>query len=93
MLKVHGTFLQSQYSTESRYFKFKIQQSVRVTESFYPELSIAELFSSLGGVLGLWLGVSVIQVVEYGINMKSCLKDLNPSPVKKQSKASKASAW
>ena len=51
-LKVHGTFLQSQYSTENRYFKFKLQQSVRVTESFYPDLSIAELFSSLGGVLG-----------------------------------------
>ena len=37
-------------------------QTVTVTESFYPSLSFTKLFADLGGSLGLWLGVGVLQM-------------------------------
>ena len=35
---------------------------VSVEEFFYPSLSLSKLFSDLGGALGLWLGVGLMQL-------------------------------
>ena len=40
-------------------------QTVDITEYFYPEFSISDFLSSLGGALGLWLGVGVAQIGGY----------------------------
>ena len=37
-------------------------QTVTITESFYPGISPTKIFSDLGGSLGLWLGVGAIQL-------------------------------
>ena len=76
LFKVHGTFLQSQYQKGKR-FKFKMQQNVKVTEFFFPGVSLGELFSNLGGVVGLWLGVGMMQVADHGFKITSYFRCLN----------------
>ena len=43
-----------------------------ITEYYYPEFSIAEFLSSFGGILGLWLGVGVVQI---GTEMKTNFRE------------------
>ena len=47
--------------------KLAFQDEVIITKSEYAALSISELFSTLGGVIGLWLGVGMLQIVDHGI--------------------------
>ena len=39
-----------------------IDQNVGVTEFFIPDFSVSTFFASLGGSLGLWLGVGAVQL-------------------------------
>ena len=48
-------------------FDLTFDQKVIITESFYPSFSFTNLFSSLGGAMGLWLGVSVVQIFSYSV--------------------------
>ena len=50
-------------------FELTLDQSVLITRSFYPTLSISKLFSEFGGAMGLWLGVGIIQMFGYCINI------------------------
>ena len=43
---------------------FIINQQVEVTESYIPEFSVSTF---LGGSLGLWLGVGVVQLLNLGV--------------------------
>ena len=47
--------------------KLAFQDEVIITKSEYAALSISELFSTLGGVIGLWLGVGMLQIVDHGM--------------------------
>ena len=47
-----------------------------MVKSFYPALSLTELFSNLGGVLGLWLGVGMMQVIDKGWNIAAVSSSL-----------------
>ena len=47
--------------------KLTLQDEVSITKSFYAPLSVSDLFSSLGGVIGLWLGIGILQIVDHGI--------------------------
>ena len=55
-----------------------LDQSVLVTKSFYPSLSLSRLFSDLGGAMGLWLGLGIIQLFGYAVKLSTfvnhCLK-------------------
>ena len=42
-------------------------QHVEVTESFIPEFSVTTFLAGLGGSLGLWLGVGVVQLLTFGV--------------------------
>ena len=37
-------------------------QTVIITEHFYPDFSLVDFLSRLGGSLGLWLGLGVMQI-------------------------------
>ena len=59
-------------------FEITFDQTVRVTESFYPSQSISTLFVDLGGSLGLWLGLGILQlsvnVIEFIKNIQLCFR-------------------
>ena len=66
-LKVHGSRTFSEASSRNySSFCLTFRQIVEVTEYFYQELSYAELVSALGGTLGFWMGLGVMQIIEYG---------------------------
>ena len=54
------------------------KQSITVKEYFYPQFSIPDFLSSMGGALGLWLGLGVLQLVTNVVNLASWIKSHNP---------------
>ena len=55
-------------------FALTYDQTVEITESFYPSLSFTKLFSDLGGSLGFWLGLGLIQLLYYAVDTIDCIK-------------------
>ena len=41
---------------------FSFKQVVSITEYFFPEFSFSRFLSSMGGAMGLWLGLGVLQL-------------------------------
>ena len=54
--------MKGEYST----IHLAMEQDVEVTEYYFPEFSLSNFLSNLGGILGLWLGVGVMQLGGYG---------------------------
>ena len=64
--------------TTERYWKLNyssffltFDKTVTVTESRFPRVDVAKLFADLGGTLGLWLGLGVIQIINFGMDLFS----------------------
>ena len=55
-------------------FDITLDQVVTITESRYPKMSFTKFFSDLGGSLGLWLGVGIIQLCVLIVNLIAKLK-------------------
>ena len=55
-------------------FALTFDQTVSITESFYPNLSLSKLFANLGGSLGLWLGIGLLQICFYAIDLLQYIK-------------------
>ena len=51
--------------TNQTIFDFTFDQTVTITESFYPDFERTEFLSKTGGAVGLWLGLGLVQLVEY----------------------------
>ena len=49
--------------------KLTFDQKVHITESLYPPMSLPKFFSDLGGSLGFWLGVGLLQICYFLIDM------------------------
>ena len=66
----------SNENSDSAYSTFDVtfDQVVTVTESRYPDISFTKLFSDLGGSLGLWLGIGIIQICIIFVNYASKFK-------------------
>ena len=61
----------------SKYPKIELtfEKSILVTKTFYPSISLTKMFSGLGGALGLWLGVGILQLFANGVDIfRLCLK-------------------
>ena len=44
------------------YYEITFDQTFRITESFYSSPSLSTLFADLGGSLGSWLGLGILQL-------------------------------
>ena len=68
LIQVEGAlFKKKSYGHNESRLELSIKDQVVITKSFYPPLSVMTLFSSLGGVMGLWLGMGIMQILDYGI--------------------------
>ena len=68
LIQVEGAlFKKKSYEYNESRLELSIKDQVVVKKSFYPPLSVMNLFSSLGGVMGLWLGMGILQILDYGI--------------------------
>ena len=53
-----------------------MDQTVTTTEYYFPEFSVVDFLANLGGSLGLWLGVGIIQIGVYVIEFMDKLKTI-----------------
>ena len=72
-MQILGAQLSYQSQENETTFDLTMDQEVTVTESFYPPFSPLTFFTVMGGALGLWLGVGVVQVVSYVASAASWL--------------------
>ena len=54
--------MDSMNENENSKLIFVINQKVKTKESYIPPFSLALFIADLGGSLGLWLGVGVVQI-------------------------------
>ena len=73
--KISGSMVSNEHTdSASSTFDVTLDQVVTVTESRYPSMSFPNFFSNLGGSLGLWLGVGIIQICVLFVNLVSKLR-------------------
>ena len=73
-MQILGAQLSYQSQENETTFDLTMDQEVTVTESFYPSFSPLTFFTVMGGALGLWLGVGVVQVVSYVVTAVAWLR-------------------
>ena len=62
------------YKDTRTYINMAFDHEVTVTESYYPDLSFTHLLAEVGGSLGLWLGVGLLQLSSIFINASTVFK-------------------
>ena len=60
--------------TKQTVFDFTFDQTVTITETFYPNFEGLDFLSKTGGAIGLWLGLGLAQLVEYVVIVGKMLK-------------------
>ena len=71
-----GTFMGDEIMENHSLFDMTFDQTVSIQEYYYPEFSFAEFIASIGGSLGFWLGVGVVQLGEYASTLASKIKSI-----------------
>ena len=73
--KISGRFISaSKMVSNYTALDISLDRKVTITESFIPEFSLSSFFADLGGSLGLWLGVGVVQLLTSGLGLLTCVK-------------------
>ena len=74
--QIHGSLISSIFTddTNQTIFDFTFDQTVTITETFYPAFEFLDFLSKTGGAIGLWLGLGLAQLVEYVVIVGKMLK-------------------
>ena len=82
VVQISGSLFSSRHIEGNiSWIDLSIDQNVVITESFYPSFSPLSFLTMMGGALGLWLGMGVLQVLHvlascWKITLMSKRKDL-----------------
>lgn len=52
-------------NTNLTVFDFTFDQTVTITEAYYSDFDLQEFLSNTGGAVGLWLGLGMVQLIQY----------------------------
>ena len=68
-MQIHGSLIASKFTDKNRktIFDFTFDQTVTITEAFFPKFKLQKFLSDTGGAIGLWLGLGMVQLVQYFI--------------------------
>ena len=55
---------------------FSIDDTVEITEYRFADLNFTNLCAEIGGALGLWLGLGIIQLFQEGLGLVRRLQEL-----------------
>ena len=78
LLKIFGAeILKRRIDEDASILDITIKQSVTVSEYFFPEFSVSLFLSSMGGALGLWLGLGVLQLATNIVTLATWIKKQN----------------
>ena len=69
LYQVSAKFLNKKSQSDFSTVCLDILQEVTVTESYYPEFSLASFFAEMGGSLAFWLGVGTMQLLKSFANL------------------------
>ena len=77
-LKVTGALIseiedEAIFGTDFSMIDITFRQRVTITRSFYPSINYSLLLPNIGGTLGLWLGVGVVQLYSHTIDILAFL--------------------
>ena len=66
-MQIHGSLISSKFTdyTNLTVFDFTFDQTVTITETFYPKFKLQNFLSDTGGAVGLWLGLGMVQMFKY----------------------------
>ena len=66
-MQIHGSLISSKFTdnTDLTVFDFTFDQTVTITEAFYPKFKLQKFLSDTGGAAGLWLGLGMVQMFKY----------------------------
>ena len=79
LFQISGTLVSDKTWKGSDYcpiLKLSFDQTVHITESLYPSVSFPMLFSNLGGSLGFWLGVGLLQICFLAVDFIKYIKSI-----------------
>ena len=66
VFQAHSSLLGEETNNKYSVIEIALDQTVATTEYYFPEFNLVDFFASLGGSLGLWLGVGIMQIGVYG---------------------------
>ena len=82
-MNIFGQIIGARFSSARRpdvtKLDITIEEKVTVTESFYPSFSPLSFFTMMGGAVGLWLGVGLVQMMKYGVSTITFILSPNKS--------------
>ena len=78
-LQIQGALVSQRFIDNSNLsvFDFTLDPTVTITEAYYPEFDLVSFLSKTGGAVGLWLGLGMVQLVQYVVTGAQMLKKHN----------------
>ena len=73
-MKVYGSYVKAKMTTTTARLALMLDQKITIDESYFPEFSTSNFFASLGGSLGLWLGIGGVQLLSNSFDMITWIK-------------------
>ena len=75
-LQISGAVNEYDWDRNFTWIELGLDQTISITEEFFEEFSLTKFLIDIGGSLGLWLGVGILQICLEGSSLLSIIKRL-----------------